>query len=96
MRFIALLLACLLLPALAEAACFADYKAKKQEGPLRLHYGVVRLGDGACPGRNQAASAIQGRIAADGWALLSVVSLFEDEGELEARRGEAGEYFLRY
>ena len=96
MRLFVLLLFCAITPALAEAACFADYKAKKQDGPLRLHYGVVKLSDGGCPGQGQAASAIAGRIARDGWALLSVVSLFEDEGELEARRGEAGDYFLRY
>ena len=94
MRPTVLALALILLPALAEAACFADYKAKRDD-PLRLHYGVVKLSDGACPGRNDAAAQIAQRIAGDGWTLLSVVSLF-DEGQVEAKRGEAGEYFLRY
>ncbi|MDJ1008502.1 MAG: hypothetical protein QNJ13_11820 [Paracoccaceae bacterium] len=83
-----------LLPALAEAACYADYKAKRDD-PLRLHYGVVKLGDGACPNQRRAAADIAQRIARDGWELLNVVSLFDD-ARLEEKRGSAGEFFLRY
>ena len=55
MRPTTLALAMILLPALAEAACFADYKAKR-DNPLRLHYGVVKLSDGACPSQGDAAA----------------------------------------
>ena len=37
----------------ADAACYADYKAK-QDAPLRLHYGVAQVSDAAC-GSNVAA-----------------------------------------
>ncbi|MDX1782512.1 MAG: hypothetical protein R3256_14515, partial [Thalassovita sp.] len=33
-------------PALAQAECYADYKAK-QDAPLRLHYGVAQI-NGEC------------------------------------------------
>lgn len=82
------------LPALAEAACYADYKAKRDD-PLRLHYGVVKVGDGACPDAGRVADEIARRISRDGWQLLNVVSLFDDAG-LDQRRQSAGEFFLRY
>lgn len=91
-RFV-FLLAALLLANTAQAACYADYKAKK-DGPLRLHYGVAQVADDTCtvPG---ALAALTPRLAADGWTLLNVVSVFGAEG-LEGRRVDAGAYFLRY
>lgn len=86
----------LLLPILAAtpaaAACYADYKAKR-DGPLRLHYGVIQLSDAQCSAEG-AAAALAARLG-DGWQLLEVVSVFGDEG-LEGRRASAGEYYLRY
>ena len=77
----------------ASASCYADYKAK-QDGPLRLHYGVIELPDSACS--KQAAKAqISQRIFADGWKLLRVLSIFEANG-LGERKNSAGQYFLRY
>ena len=76
----------------AQAACYADYKAK-QDGPLRLHYGVAEI-EGNCAKRN-ARNQLEERLAADGWTLLRVLDVFEDAG-LEERKDEAGEYFLRY
>ena len=76
----------------AQAACYADYKAK-QDNPLRLHYGVAEI-EGNCAKRN-ATRQLEERLAADGWTLLNVMNVFEDEG-LEERRDEAGEYYLRY
>ncbi|MGG7646215.1 hypothetical protein ACQ5SP_15490 [Rhodovulum sp. YNF3179] len=84
----------ILAPLPAAADCYADYKAKKDD-PLRLHYGVIALPDAACADRAAAAEAVAGRIAGDGWTLLSVVSLFGEEG-LAERRAEAGGNFLRY
>lgn len=86
------LTALLLLTGAAQAACFADYKAK-QDNPLRLHYGVVEL-RGACDAR-AAAQEIAPRIARDGWQLLNVVSVFDATG-LDERRQSAGQYYLRY
>lgn len=83
----------LALAAPAGAACFADYKAKR-ESPLQLHYGVVQLADQNCT-REAAAPEIARRIAGDGWELLQVMSVFGDDG-LDSRRDSAGAYFLRY
>jgi len=76
----------------AVAACYADYKAK-QENPLQLHYGVAEL-RGACT-KKSARTEIAQRISGDGWTLLTVVSVFQDNG-LEKRKKSAGQYFLRY
>ena len=83
------------LPALAaQAECYADYKAKR-DNPLKLHYGVVQLPDAACGSLQAAAGNISGRLAADGWVLLNVLSIFDASG-LPQRRESAGEYYLRY
>lgn len=76
----------------ANAACYADYKAK-QDNPLRLHYGVIELfGDCSSEG---AEAEIPERIETDGWELLAVLSVFGDEG-LNERSANAGDYYLRY
>ena len=80
------------LPLAAEAQCFADYKAK-QDNPLRLHYGVAQL-SGGC-NRGAAQSELQRRLAANGWTLLQVMSVFGPEG-LAQRKGSAGQYYLRF
>ena len=79
---------------MAEAACFAEYKAK-QDDPLKLHYGVISLPDQACANPKALRRAVQQRIAADGWTVLTVMSTFDETG-LEMRRQNAGEFFLRY
>lgn len=77
----------------AGAACFADYKAKKDD-PLRLHYGVIQITDASC--NPQAAfREIAPRVARGGWELLEVMSLFDERG-LDARRSDAGQFFLRF
>jgi hypothetical protein len=88
----ALALALTALP--AGAACYADYKAK-QDDPLRLHYGVAELPDGACGSRGAAAEALAPRLAGDGWTLLNILSIFGPDA-LDAKRDSAGSYFLRY
>lgn len=89
---LALALVMLALP--VRAACYADYKAK-QDDPLRLAYGVAELPDQGCDGRDAAASILAPRLAAAGWTLLSIVSIFGAEG-LEERRASAADHFLRY
>lgn len=76
----------------AQAACYADYKAK-QDDPLRLHYGVAEI-RGDCS-RNAAERELRPRLADGGWTLLNVVSVF-DEGGLSERKGSAGQFYLRY
>jgi len=93
-RILALLFALTLSASAAQAACFADYKAKR-DGPLRLHYGVIELPDADCGGRKAAAAAVSDRLSRDGWTLLNVLSVFGPEG-LEERKASAGAYFLRY
>ncbi len=94
----ALLILALLAAQPAAAACYADYKAKKND-PLRLHYGVAEVSQDACANTAAARKEVQQdlsrRLSSDGWNLLNVLSIFGDEG-LAKRRESAGQYFLRY
>ena len=76
----------------AQAACYADYKAK-QDNPLRLHYGVTEV-RGDCSVAT-AEAQLRDSLARDGWQLLNVLGVL-DESELEERRDSAGEFYLRY
>ena len=76
----------------AQAACFADYKAK-QDNPLRLHYGVVEV-EGPCT-VDAAEAQLAPQLAGDGWQLLNVIGTFDEAG-LDERKDSAGEFFLRY
>jgi hypothetical protein len=78
----------------ANAACFADYKAKRDK-PLRLHYGVIKLSDGLCKDVKAADKLVATRLSQTKWQLLNVMSLFDDKG-LKKRQDSAGDYFLRY
>ncbi len=78
--------------AAAQAACYADYKAK-QDNPLRLHYGVMEL-RGGCS-RSAAEAEAAARLQRNGWILLNVVSVFDESG-LDQRKNSAGQYFLRF
>ncbi len=78
----------------ASAACFADYKAKK-ENPLRLHYGVMELDAEPCRMSKAIARTVKNRLAKGGWTLLQVQSVF-DERSLGAKKKDAGAYFLRF
>lgn len=76
----------------AGAACFADYKAKKDD-PLRLHYGVAEI-RGACTVEN-AEAELAPRLAAEDWELLNIVDVFDESG-LAEREASAGDHYLRY
>lgn len=76
----------------AQAACYADYKAK-QDNPLRLHYGVTEV-RGECS-VGSAEQQLRQSLSRDGWQLLNVLGVFDDAG-LDGRKDSAGEYFLRY
>ncbi|MGR3467023.1 MAG: hypothetical protein ACU0CI_04030 [Shimia sp.] len=90
-RFALILIATLAAGA-AQAACYADYKAKR-DNPLQLHYGVAEIA-GPCTEAN-AAAQLPPRLATDGWELLSIVSLF-DEAALPEKEENAADFFLRY
>ncbi|MBJ3761394.1 hypothetical protein ILP92_01335 [Maribius pontilimi] len=90
-RTLALSLLALTLGSAAQAACFADYKAKRTN-PLKLHYGVIELSDAEC---EAPAAAVAARIAAEGWELLTVMDVF-DKADAEKRKSDAGTYYLRY
>ena len=83
--------AILVLPMAAQAACYADYKARR-DSPLKLHYGVMRVS--ACD-RGAAQAEVAARLAQNGWTLLNVVSVFDDAG-LKGRKADAGQYYLRF
>lgn len=76
----------------AQAACYADYKAK-QDDPLRLHYGVAEV-SGDCSVRS-AERQLSDRLDRGGWQLLNVLGVFDDAG-LEERKESAGDFYLRY
>ena len=78
----------------AQAACYADYKAKR-DNPLRLHYGVIELDDAMCEDRQAIKNEIQSRIGADNWTLLNVLGAFDADG-LEERKDGAGKFYLRF
>ena len=78
----------------ADAACFADYKAKR-DNPLRLHYGVIELPDAICGNAEKTRAEIKARIGVANWRLLNVLSVFGADG-LENRKESAGKFFLRF
>lgn len=78
----------------AHAACYADYKAKR-DNPLQLHYGVIKIDSAPCAMSNKVQSTVAGRLKSAGWQLLQVQSVFEDGG-LDKRKSDAGQYFLRF
>lgn len=91
LRISGLLLALTLMPAAAQAACYADYKAKRDR-PLQLHYGVMQVS--SCSPA-EARQEVAGRLASAGWTLLNVLSTFDESG-LERRKADAGQYYLRF
>lgn len=95
LRPLALTMAALLATTLpASAACYADYRAQ-QDSPVRFHYGVAQIPDAACGNTAAAASYLRPRLAQNGWTLVDVLSTFDDSG-LASRRGNAGQFFLRF
>lgn len=69
---IAILAALAMTPALANAACVAEYKAKR-DNPLALYFDTARI-SGPCTVAN-AEAQLRGRLARRGMTLLKVVSV---------------------
>lgn len=61
-------------PSLAQAACMAEYKAKR-DNPLELYYDVAQV-TGPCTVAN-AEVELAARLAAEGLTLLKVLSVTE-------------------
>lgn len=78
----------------ADAACYADYKAKR-DAPLRLHYGVMEVAAERCARSAEIETRVEERLRAGGWLLLQVMSVFGEDG-LEDRKADAGEFYLRF
>lgn len=78
----------------AHAACYADYKAKR-ENPLKLHYGVVQVDISPCTMSDTVTSLVQRKLQSSGWKLLQVQSVFTENG-LGKRKKDAGQFFLRF
>lgn len=78
----------------AQAGCYADYKAKRDD-PLKLHYGVMELPDTACGNKAAAKRQVSSRLSSEGWVLLNILSIFDESG-LAERKESAGQYFLRF
>nr|WP_257883561.1 hypothetical protein [Roseobacter insulae] len=92
MTRIVCLVSFLALPQTGSAAdCYADYKAK-QDNPLRLHYGVAQISE--CS-KKTARAELSARLAAQGWTLLNIVSVFDESG-LAKRKQSAGPNYLRF
>ncbi|SFJ53027.1 hypothetical protein [Celeribacter neptunius] len=81
------------LPGLANAACYASYKAK-QDDPLKLHFGVAEVSGAQCT-KDAAAASLGPRLAKEGWQLLQIVAMIPEE-KLDEVKADAGAYFLRY
>lgn len=93
-RFAVVSATLVLFSAPVHAACYADYKAKR-ENPLNLHYGVIKIDSNPCAMSDRVRSIVASRVGAAGWELLQVQSVFDDSG-LERRRKDAGQFFLRF
>lgn len=77
-----------------QAACYADYKASR-DNPLKLHYGVIKIDTNPCAMSNKVKKSVAKRLNSAGWKLLSIGSVFDDSG-LGQRKKDAGKFFLRF
>lgn len=75
LAYIALVATLSLTPALAQAACIAEYKAKR-DNPLELYFDTAQI-SGPCTMAN-ARAQLQTMLAARGQTLLKVVSVREN------------------
>lgn len=57
----------------ADAACTVEYKAKRSN-PTKYDHGRMVIQDSACS-KSAAASVVGAKLAAQGWTLLSIVSV---------------------
>lgn len=77
----------------ASAACYAEYRASRQN-PVQLAYGVAEIRGGACNAQ-AAAQYLQARLAQSGWTLQNVLSTV-DSNSAPANAGYTGGHYLSY
>ena len=72
---------------LVSAACYTDYKAKKDQ-PLRLHYGVMKLYESDCKEESQrdTDNRVSIRLRIAGWQLLGVLATFDDNDFIKSKK----------
>lgn len=92
--FLSTIAAAIWLAGPAQAACYADYKAKRGN-PLQLHYGVIQIDIAPCSMSDKVKRSVADRLKSVGWTLLQVQSVFGDDG-LGKRKKDAGKFFLRF
>ncbi|MCB1387756.1 MAG: hypothetical protein KDK12_01150 [Rhodobacteraceae bacterium] len=81
------------LAAPAHAACYAEYRASRQN-PVQLAYGVAQIPGGSCSA--QAASQyLQSRLSRSGWTLQNVLSTVTSNSA-PANSGYTGGHYLAY
>jgi len=77
----------------ASAACYAEYRASRQN-PVQLAYGLAEIRGGACNAQ-AAAQYLQARLAQSGWTLQNVLSTV-DSNSAPANAGYTGGHYLSY
>lgn len=77
----------------AQAACYAEYRASRQN-PVQLAYGVAEIRGGACNAQ-AAARYLQNRLASSGWTLQNVLSTVTSD-YAPANSGYTGGHYLNY
>ena len=85
------LIAALAVP--AQAACYAEYRASRQN-PVQLAYGVAEIRGGSCDAQS-AAQYLQARLAQSGWTLQNVLSTVNSNAA-PANSGYTGGHYLNY
>jgi len=93
MKYTALLCA-LLLAGTADAACYVEYKAKK-DNPLNLHYGFMDASDSSRCSATDVTQSVERRLARHGWTLLTILNASATPPS-DQQREVAGDYFLRF
>jgi hypothetical protein len=77
----------------AHAACFAEYRASRQN-PVQLAYGVAQIPGGNCSAQ-AAAQYLQSRLSRSGWTLQNIVSTVS-RNSAPANSGYTGGHYLSY
>lgn len=77
----------------AQAACYAEYRAARQN-PVQLAYGLAEIRGGACNAQS-AAQYLQARLAQSGWTLQNVLSTVQSNSA-PANAGYTGGHYLSY
>lgn len=81
------------LAAPAEAACYAQYRATRQN-PVQLAYGVAAIPGNTCSAQ-AAAQYLQDRLSRSGWTLQNVLSTMTSNSA-PANAGYTGGHYLAY